>query len=90
MKQIVHSAGLIMKVIVQKGPNVENGISPTADSTSLANVEQETVAFSTTAIRMARSLMVVMPTLPPRRRRRRRRSPKRAPSLQPKAPPVQL
>ena len=87
MKQIVHRAELITKVIVPKGPSVENGTFPIAGSTEQVNVVQETVAFSTTAIKLAKSLMVVMPTVPPRQRKRRR-SLEQSPKLEQMAPPV--
>ena len=78
VKLTVRSAELISKVTVQKGPSVESGTSPTVNSTSEMNVEQEISASSTIAIRMARSSMAVMLTLqhpnqPQSRRRDRRR-----------------
>ena len=86
MKQTVHRAELTTMVIVPKGPNVENGTSQTADSTRQANVEQETSAYSTIAIRMGKSSMVVLPTVPPKQKLKHVRR------LQPelKVPRVQL
>ena len=70
---IAHHAELISKVIVLKGLSVENGIFRIANGGSKISAPQAMIAFSTIAIRMARSSTGRVLAIPLRLRRRRRR-----------------
>ena len=88
VRPTVRRAEIISKVTVPKGLTVENGTYRTASGSSRTNALQATIAFSTIAIRMARSSMVVTP-IQPRKPRSRRRGPRlqgRSPRSSP--PPV--
>ena len=70
---IAHHAKLILKVTARKGLSVENGIFRTANGGSKICAPQAMIAFSTIAIKMARSSTGRVLAIPLRLRRRRRR-----------------